>query len=60
MTERDPTMTPKPMGFFSEWVVQVVWPDGHKQQVSAFRSEEHARGWIATESQAWLAERRRR
>ncbi len=50
-----PTLTPQSMGFFSEWCVVVVWPDGRRKRVNGFRDEAHARGWIEHESAAWLA-----
>jgi hypothetical protein len=61
MSEPDPDkpkMEPKSFGIFSEWYVQVTWPSGHKERVQAFTSEAHARGWIAQESEAWIAEAR--
>jgi hypothetical protein len=53
-----PRMAPRQMGFFSEWYVQVVWPDGRKERVHGFKDEAHARGWIEHEAPAWLAGRR--
>jgi hypothetical protein len=44
------------MGFFSEWYVQIVWPDGRKKRVDGFSSEAHARGWIEHESRAYIAD----
>jgi hypothetical protein len=58
MTDVRPKMEPKPFGIFSEWYVQVTWPSGHTEKVQAFKSEAHARGWIATESDRWLDEMR--
>lgn len=55
----NPVMEPRPVRFFSEWYVQVAWSDGHKQRVDGFESEAHARGWIATEAQAWIAHAKR-
>jgi hypothetical protein len=55
MTDIRPTMTPKPLGFFSEWYVQIVWPSGRKEQVHTFTSEAHARGWIESQSEEWIA-----
>ena len=52
----EPIMTPKSGGFFSEWSVEIVWPSGHKDRVTGFRDEAHAKGWIAHESKAWIAE----
>lgn len=54
MTDERPTMTPRQMGFFSDWYVQVVWPSGAKDRVDGFASEAHARGWIEHESAAWI------
>ena len=58
MTQADPKFIPRPMGFFSEWYVQVVWPNGYKQKVHGFRNEAHARGWIAQEAKAWIIQAR--
>lgn len=58
MTPSDPIMTPRQLGFFSEWYVEVVWPNGYKQKVNGFRDEAHARGWIAQESKAWIIQTR--
>jgi len=56
MSDNIPTLTPKQMGFFSEWYVQIVWPDGRKKRVDGFSSEAHARGWIEHESRAYIAD----
>jgi hypothetical protein len=58
MTDADPTLEPRPLKFFSEWYVRVVWPDGQKQRVDGFENEAHARGWIASESAEWIANAR--
>jgi hypothetical protein len=58
MLEDDPKMTPRSIGFFSEWVVDVTWPSGHKEIVQAFKNEAHALGWIRTEGPAWIAKAR--
>jgi hypothetical protein len=58
MTQSDPIMRPRPLGFFSEWCVEVVWPNGYKQTVHGFRDEAHARGWMAQESKAWVIQAR--
>jgi hypothetical protein len=54
MADTEPKMEPRPLGIFSEWYVLVTWPSGHTERVQAFSSEAHARGWIATESKAWI------
>jgi hypothetical protein len=59
MTETVPTMTPRQLGFFSDWYVDIRWPNGAKQRVDGFTSEAHARGWIEHESASWLANSRR-
>ncbi|HEY2658942.1 MAG TPA: hypothetical protein VGI79_04415 [Caulobacteraceae bacterium] len=56
MTRAAPTMSIRQMQTFSEWYVLVVWPTGKQQQVNGFQSEAHARGWIDTESKAWIIE----
>jgi NTP pyrophosphatase (non-canonical NTP hydrolase) len=55
MTDIVPTLKPKPMAFFSDWYVEVRWPDGQTEKVSGFSSEHHALGWIEHESPGWLA-----
>lgn len=59
MSDAAPIFTPRPLAFFSEWYVQVQWPDGQTQRVDGFESEAHARGWIEHESKAWIAQARR-
>jgi len=58
MTQSDPIMKPRQQSFFSEWYVEVVWPNGHRQKVHGFRNEAHALGWIEHESKAWIAQTR--
>jgi hypothetical protein len=58
MLEDDPKMVPRSLGFFSEWVVEVTWPSGHKDTVQSFKSEAHALGWIKHESAAWIGKAR--
>jgi hypothetical protein len=58
MADNDPKMTPRQFGIFSEWFVEVTWPSGHKDRVSAFKSEAHARGWIEKDSKGWIADMR--
>jgi NTP pyrophosphatase (non-canonical NTP hydrolase) len=55
MNNAAPTLTPKQMGFFSDWKVLVVWPNGVKQQINGFSSEAHAQGWITHNSAEWVA-----
>lgn len=55
MTDTIPTMEARPVGFFSDWYVLVTWPNGKKERVDGFENEAHARGWIAQESEAWIA-----
>jgi NTP pyrophosphatase (non-canonical NTP hydrolase) len=55
MSSPTPTLTPRQLGFFSDWLVAVVWPNGAKQQVNGFTSEAHARGWITHNSAEWIA-----
>jgi hypothetical protein len=59
MTDDKPKMTPRQLTFFSEWYVEVVWPNGGKQRVDGFSSEAHARGWIEHESMNWIVNARR-
>jgi len=55
MSNSAPTLTPRQLGFFSDWKVLVVWPNGLKQQINGFTSEAHARGWITHNSSDWIA-----
>jgi hypothetical protein len=58
MADNDPILTPRSLGFFSEWFVQVDWPGGHQDKVHGFKNEAHARGWIEHESRAWISKMR--
>ncbi len=55
MNSTAPTLTPKQLGFFSDWKILVVWPNGAKQQINGFTSEAHAQGWIVHNSAEWIA-----
>lgn len=55
MSSLTPTLTPRQLGFFSDWKIIVVWPNGVKQQINGFSSEAHARGWITHNSAEWIA-----
>ena len=55
-----PTMTPRELPGFSDWYVVIAWPDGSQRRVNGFTSEAHAKGWIAHESAAWLAQAERK
>jgi NTP pyrophosphatase (non-canonical NTP hydrolase) len=54
MSNSTPTLTPRQLGFFSDWKVLVVWPNGLKQQINGFTSEAHAQGWITHNSSDWI------
>ena len=55
MSNPSPTLTPRQLGFFSDWKIIVVWPNGVKQQINGFTSEAHAQGWITHNSAEWIA-----
>jgi hypothetical protein len=56
MTEIIPKMEAHSLGFFSEWYVRIIWPDGRHQRVDGFKNEAHAKAWIEHEAKAWLVE----
>ena len=55
MSDNAPSLTPRQLTFFSEWYVEIAWPNGRKRRVDGFSSEAHARGWIEHESSNWIA-----
>jgi hypothetical protein len=49
-----PTFRTKELKHGSGWYVEVEWPDGMPEQVTGFKSEIEAHGWITRESEEWL------
>jgi hypothetical protein len=40
------------------WRVAARWPDGHVEDIGAFKTEVEANAWIAKDFQTWLETRR--
>jgi hypothetical protein len=53
MSDSLPSMTARQLGFFSEWYVEMIWPDGRKRRVDGFSSQDHALKWIEHERASW-------
>ena len=64
MSDRDPSLSLEPKKLEGEdvWYVEILWSDGHSEQVGAFRTKAATEDWITKRSAAWLEdyERRRR
>ena len=62
MTDRDhsPTLEPRQLRGEDVWYVEIVWSDGHSEQVGAFRTKAATEDWITKRSAAWLEDYERR
>ena len=42
----------------NEWHVRAIWPSGHPEEITGFKTEAEARDWINGEgAKAWLREK---
>ena len=59
MPKYAPTITfdPQPLQVGHEWHVVAIYPSGQQQHITGFKTEEEARRWITSGSEAWLKER---
>jgi hypothetical protein len=50
-------INPQPLRVGNEWHVRAIWPSGHPEEITGFKTEE-ARDWINGEgAKVWLRER---
>ena len=48
-------INPQPVKVGDEWHVVAVWPSGHPEQITGFKTEAEARAWITGDAaKAWL------
>ena len=49
------TIQRQPFRIGNEWHVKAIWPSGHPEEITGFRSEAEAKAWIAGDgAKAWL------
>jgi hypothetical protein len=49
------TIIPRPVRAANEWHVIAVWPSGHREQITGFKTEAEAREWINGDgAKTWL------
>jgi hypothetical protein len=61
MTQNRGSAIPTPQVRHAEgegWGVAARWPDGHVEDIGAFKTELEANEWIAKHFQTWLETRR--
>ncbi len=48
-------INPQPIKAGNEWRVMAIWPSGHSEEITGFKTEAEARAWIAGNgAKAWL------
>jgi len=48
-------INPQPVRVGKEWHVVAIWPSGHAEEITGFKTEAEARAWIAGDgAKAWL------
>jgi hypothetical protein len=48
-------INPQPIKAGNEWRVMAIWPSGHLEEITGFKTEAEARAWIAGDgAKAWL------
>ena len=55
-----PTLVPSKLPGLSVWYVQIIFPDGRREQAGAFCDKAEANDWIARRSGVWLVDYERR
>ena len=40
-------INPQPIKAGNEWRVMAIWPSGHPEKITGFKTEAEARAWIA-------------
>ena len=57
MAELHPSISinPQPIKVGDEWHVKAIWPSGHPEEITGFKTEAEARDWITGEgAKVWL------
>ncbi len=48
-------INPQPIKVGDEWHVKAIWPSGHPEEITGFKTEAEAREWINGDgAKAWL------
>jgi hypothetical protein len=53
----NPAFEPRPLKSARGWYVRVAWPNGKRDHVSGFITQQEAQRWIEIKAPGWLAER---
>jgi hypothetical protein len=53
----NPAFEARPLKSASGWYVRVVWPNGKREHVPGFVTQQEAQRWIEGKASAWLSER---
>ena len=53
----NPTFEARPLKSASGWYVRVAWPNGKRDHVPGFVTQQEAQRWIEGKAPAWLSER---
>jgi hypothetical protein len=54
----NPAFEARPLKSASGWYVRVAWPDGRRDHIPGFVSQQEAQRWIEAKAPTWLSERR--
>jgi hypothetical protein len=60
MTElsANPAFEARPLKSASGWYVRVAWPNGKRDHIPGFITQQEAQRWIEGKASSWLSERR--
>jgi hypothetical protein len=53
----NPAFEARPLKSASGWYVRVAWPNGKREHVPGFVTQQEAQRWIEGKAPAWLSER---
>ena len=58
MNEPNPAFEARPLTSARGWYVRVAWPDGRRDHIPGFVTQQEAQQWIEVKASSWLSERR--
>ena len=53
----NPAFEARPLKSASGWYVRVAWPNGKREHVPGFVTQQEAQRWIEDKARVWLSER---
>jgi hypothetical protein len=53
-----PAFEARPLKSACGWYVRVAWPDGKRDHIPGFITQQEAQRWIDVKASSWLPERR--